>query len=72
METKMYSRILITTDGSELSGKGLAEGLALAKALGSEVTVLNVSEPWTPIGVQASETLKIVSSEPSALARAMP
>jgi len=54
METKMYSRILITTDGSELSGKGLAEGLALAKALGSEVTVLNVSEPWTPIGVDVT------------------
>ncbi|MEO8883715.1 MAG: universal stress protein [Devosia sp.] len=50
----MYSRILITTDGSELSGKGLQQGIALAKALGSEVTIVNVSEPWTPIGVDAT------------------
>lgn len=26
----MYERILIATDGSELAGKGLAHGLALA------------------------------------------
>jgi len=54
METKMYSRILITTDGSELSGKGLDHGIALAKALGSQLTILNVSEPWTPIGVDVT------------------
>ena len=50
----MYSRILITTDGSELSGKGLDQGIALAKALGSELTIFNVSEAWTPIGVDAT------------------
>ena len=50
----MYSRILITTDGSELSGKGLDHGIALAKALGSELTILTVSEAWAPIGVDAT------------------
>ncbi|HVW93305.1 MAG TPA: universal stress protein [Devosia sp.] len=50
----MYSRILIATDGSELAGRGLEQGLALAKALGSEVAVLTVSEPWMPVGVDAT------------------
>ena len=50
----MYSRILIATDGSELARKGLDQGLALAKALGSSVTVVTVSEPWTPMGVDAA------------------
>ena len=50
----MYSRILIATDGSELATKGLQQGLELAKALGSNVTVLTVSEPWVPLGVDAT------------------
>jgi len=50
----VYSRILIATDGSALANKGLEHGLTLAKSLGSEVTVLTVSEPWTPIGVDAT------------------
>ncbi len=50
----MYSHILIATDGSELAGRGLEQGLALAKAIGAKVTVLTVSEPWPPIGVDAA------------------
>ncbi len=50
----MYSRILIATDGSELAAKGLAQGLELAKALGAEVTIITVSEPWVPMGVDAT------------------
>ncbi|WP_066091967.1 universal stress protein [Xanthomonas massiliensis] len=42
----MYKRILIAVDGSELANKGLQQGLALAKALGSKVDILTVSEPW--------------------------
>jgi nucleotide-binding universal stress UspA family protein len=38
----MYKRILIPVDGSEVSNHALAEGLDLAKALGSDVTVLYV------------------------------
>jgi nucleotide-binding universal stress UspA family protein len=41
----MYTRILIATDGSELARKGLDHGLSLAKRLGSNVVILNVSEP---------------------------
>lgn len=40
----MYNRILISTDGSELGQKGVDHGLALAKALGIEVTLVTVTE----------------------------
>jgi nucleotide-binding universal stress UspA family protein len=50
----MYSHILIAIDGSELAARGLEQGLALAKALGSRVTVLTASEPWTAMGVDAA------------------
>ena len=42
----MYKRILIATDGSELSAKGLAKGLELAAQLGAHVDIVTVSEPW--------------------------
>ncbi|MCW4455896.1 universal stress protein [Flavobacterium sp. MXW15] len=42
----MYKRILIATDGSELSAKGLSKGLELAQGLGAEVDIVTVSEPW--------------------------
>jgi nucleotide-binding universal stress UspA family protein len=43
----MYKNILIATDGSELAGKAIAAGFALARELGSEITVVTVTEPWT-------------------------
>jgi nucleotide-binding universal stress UspA family protein len=43
----MYRHILIATDGSELAGKAVAAGLGLAKILGSEVTAVTATEPWT-------------------------
>lgn len=45
----MYSHILIATDGSELAHKALVQGFALAKSLGSKVTVVTVTEPWTAV-----------------------
>ncbi len=42
----MYPHILIATDGSELAYKGLEQGLALASALGSRVTIIHVTEPY--------------------------
>jgi nucleotide-binding universal stress UspA family protein len=42
----IYSHILIATDGSEFANNGLDHGLALAKALGSKVTIVTVTEPW--------------------------
>ena len=42
----MYSHILIATDGSDLAGKAVDAGLALAKALGARATAVTVTEPW--------------------------
>jgi nucleotide-binding universal stress UspA family protein len=42
----MYKHVLIATDGSVHSGKGVESGLGVAKALGAKVTVLTVSEPY--------------------------
>jgi nucleotide-binding universal stress UspA family protein len=46
----MYAQILIATDGSELAGHALDQGLKLAKALGSRVTIVTVTEPAAVVG----------------------
>ncbi len=43
----MYAHILIASDGSELAGRAVEQGLTLAKTLGSKVTAVTVTEPWT-------------------------
>ncbi len=43
----MYKHILIATDGSDLAQTAVEQGLDLAKALGSKVTAITVTEPWT-------------------------
>ncbi len=45
----MYPRILIPTDGSDLSEKAIEHGFDIAKKLGSEVVVLRVVAPPSPI-----------------------
>ena len=40
----MYKHILISTDGFDVSQKGLDHGLSLAKALGAKVTIMTVTE----------------------------
>lgn len=47
----MYRRILIATDGSALSGSALRQGIALARALGAQVSVLTVSLPFDNLAV---------------------
>ena len=42
----MYVNILIPTDGSELAGKAVQHGIALAKRIGAKVTVLTVLAPF--------------------------
>ena len=42
----MYTNILIPTDGSELAGKAVQHGIALAKRIGANVTVLTVLAPF--------------------------
>jgi len=41
----MYRHILIPTDGSALAERGVAHGLALAKAVGARVSLIYVVEP---------------------------
>src|SRR3954465_10042366 len=43
----MYRHILIPADGSELAERGMAHGLALAKFLGTKVSVIFVVEPFS-------------------------
>lgn len=45
----MFTHILIATDGSELAGKAVAQGLDIAKGLGAKVTAINVTEPWVAV-----------------------
>ena len=45
----MYQHILIATDGSDLAGKAVTTGLALAKQLSAAVTAVTVTEPWTAL-----------------------
>ena len=41
----MYSHILIPTDGSELAGRAVNDGVELAKKLGAKLTILTVTAP---------------------------
>src|SRR5690349_7239508 len=47
---RMYAHILVATDGSELAARALDHALGLAKALGSAVTIVTVTEPTAVLG----------------------
>jgi nucleotide-binding universal stress UspA family protein len=49
----MFKHILIATDGSELAGKAVQQGLALAKALNAKATAITVTEPWDALSMAA-------------------
>jgi nucleotide-binding universal stress UspA family protein len=42
----MYEHIMIAVDGSDVSVRAEEQGFALAKALGSQGTLVHVTEPW--------------------------
>jgi nucleotide-binding universal stress UspA family protein len=42
----MYKRILISTDGSDISHKAVQSAVALAKAIGAELYAISVKEPF--------------------------
>jgi nucleotide-binding universal stress UspA family protein len=46
----MYAHILVATDGSDLAGRALDHALGLAKDLGSQVTIVTVTEPAALVG----------------------
>jgi len=50
----MYKHILLPTDGSELSKAAMKHGIALAKAIGADVTALVVSTPLNSLVVDPS------------------
>ena len=41
-EKAMYTNLLLPTDGSELAGKAVKHGIALAKLIGAKATALTV------------------------------
>lgn len=43
----MYKHVLLPTDGSSLSMKAVMHGLALAKAVGAEATILMSTRMWS-------------------------
>jgi nucleotide-binding universal stress UspA family protein len=49
----MYKHILLPTDGSELSGRAVQQGMAFAKSIGARVTVLTVTAPFHTLTVNA-------------------
>ena len=61
----MYKNVLIPTDGSELAGKAVQHGVALAKAIGAKVTALTV----TPLGVTL--VMGVVADTPADYKRRM-
>ena len=54
----MYKHILIATDGSELAGRALAHGLALAKELKAPVTVVTVTQLWSALEMAQEAGIK--------------
>jgi nucleotide-binding universal stress UspA family protein len=64
--TPMYSHILIATDGSELAGKAVAAGLALARELKSKVTAVTATEPWSAMASEPALVFPIEEYEKAA------
>ena len=55
----MYKRILIATDGSELSAKGLAKGLELAAQLGAHADIVHRQKgDEDPVGERMPQVMK--------------
>src|SRR6516162_9928432 len=55
----MYRHILIPTDGSELAGRAVRHGLALAKSAGAKVTALTVEPSFDVYTVPASKVYEM-------------
>ena len=58
----MYRKILIATDGSELAGKAVDQGVELAKTLGAAVTFVTVTERLSALDM--AEEAQIGESDP--------
>ncbi len=47
----MYKKILVPTDGSELSEKAADHAIQLAKTVGADLIILTVTLPWSAIAI---------------------
>ena len=65
----MFEHILIAVDGSDISARAEEQGFALAKTLGSQVTVVHVTESW-PTAVSGEWALAIPLKEYQEIAAA--
>lgn len=61
----MYRHILIATDGSELSTKGLDQGLKLAKQLGAKATIVTVTDMWASGALAAADPATLTDYQES-------
>lgn len=63
----MYNNILIATDGSDFAQAAISQGIELARAMKSDVTVVTVTELWSALDmaqkVRGGETNPIDSYE---------
>jgi nucleotide-binding universal stress UspA family protein len=50
----MYKKLLIPTDGSELAGKAVGYGVALAGAIGASVVILTVTPPYRLVTLETA------------------
>lgn len=58
----MYKSIIIATDASAIADKAVTHAIALAKALGAELTAVTVTEPYEAVAF--TDTMTVI--EPSA------
>ena len=53
----MFKHILLPTDGTQLSFKAVEHGLALAKSVGAEASILMATRMWSPKDMKEQATL---------------
>ena len=51
----MYKSILLATDGSDLAGRAVAQGIAFAKEIGARITAVTVVEPFAVFSVRPEQ-----------------
>jgi nucleotide-binding universal stress UspA family protein len=55
----MYKHIMVATDGSEIAGNAVDQAVALAKALGAQLSSVMVTEPYEAVAF--TDTLSVVN-----------
>ena len=48
----MFKNILVPTDGSDLAGKAVEQGILFAKEIGAKITAMTVTEPFHLLSVE--------------------